>query len=86
MRVFLQERNHRCDAPLTTRMPGLKKYQHAFHHNQKTKLLFPTIISISLMKRFAPGAAGKHGNVDENPRGTRKCFPILHIVGIYKHS
>lgn len=29
-----RKKNHRCEAPLTTRMPGLKKYQHAFHHNQ----------------------------------------------------
>lgn len=36
MMVFLQIcQKDTFEAPLTNRMPGLKKYQHAFHHSQK---------------------------------------------------
>lgn len=40
-------------------MQGLRKNQHTRHHNQKTKLLFPSIISMSLIKRFPPGNKGR---------------------------
>lgn len=35
-------------------MQGQMKYQHAFHHSQKKKLLFPIIISMSSIKRLPP--------------------------------
>lgn len=43
-----------CPDVLTTITQGVMKNQHALHHSQKVKLLFPIIISMSLIKRFPP--------------------------------
>lgn len=43
-----------CGAALTNMMQGLMKNQHILHHNQKVKLFCPSIISMSLIKRFPP--------------------------------
>lgn len=43
-----------CEVALTVMTQGLMKNQHILHHSQKLKLFVPSIISMSLIKRFPP--------------------------------
>lgn len=70
-----------CTVILTVIILGLMKNQHALHHSQKQKLFLPSIISMSLIKRFPPGNIDRRQEEDEvHPDwiwGITNIFPFV---------